>query len=261
LLPWLLFAAPPSWWAERNVTDPARETDDFAPANIGQLKYVAKQASLEFADYLPGGAGEPVTSLTNSWATPSAATDDFAILNLGQLKAVGKLFYDRLAEVGYDDAPLAPGQRYPWTETVSDDDDFAAANLGQLKYVFSFDLRRDSDGDGVSDLLERARGTDPFVDERVANADDIDSDGLPNAWEDSHGLNSHDPGDATSDPDNDGLSNLEEFSRLTNPFSSDSDNDGLPDLTDPDGISRTPSNRIAFLSSLRMKKTESKSPI
>lgn len=60
-------------------------------------------------------------------------------------------------------------------------------------------------------------------------ADDDDGDGMPNAWEELHGLNPTNPGDATGDEDVDGLSNLEEFRRGTNPHNPDTDGDGALD--------------------------------
>ena len=46
---------------------------------------------------------------------------------------------------------------------------------------------------------------------------DTDGDGIPDWWEDLHGLNRLDPTDALLDNDGDGLSNLEEFRRGTDP--------------------------------------------
>jgi hypothetical protein len=40
---------------------------------------------------------------------------------------------------------------------------------------------------------------------------DSDADGIPDFWEDLHGLNKYDPFDAALDGDGDGLSNLEQF--------------------------------------------------
>ena len=79
---------------------------------------------------------------------------------------------------------------------------------------------------------------------------DNDGDGMEDWWEEYHGLDFTDPADGSLDPDGDGLSNLEEFLKGTNPKSSDSDGDGMPDdweiaygvspdipdaLEDPDG--------------------------
>ena len=46
---------------------------------------------------------------------------------------------------------------------------------------------------------------------------DTDGDGMPDAWEIAHGLNPHDPSDASRDDDGDGFSNLQEFLAGTDP--------------------------------------------
>ena len=58
---------------------------------------------------------------------------------------------------------------------------------------------------------------------------DSDADGLPDLWEHIHGLDHRNAVDAHADPDQDGLSNRQEFQLDTLPGTADSDNDGLPD--------------------------------
>jgi hypothetical protein len=61
---------------------------------------------------------------------------------------------------------------------------------------------------------------------------DADRDGLPDKWEESHGLDPNDPyGDngAEGDPDRDGLSNMEEYEQGTHPLDSDTDRGGEND--------------------------------
>lgn len=50
----------------------------------------------------------------------------------------------------------------------------------------------------------------------IANADS-DGDGLPDKWENDHGLNPQDPSDAETDLDQDGFTNIEEFLAKTDP--------------------------------------------
>jgi len=52
---------------------------------------------------------------------------------------------------------------------------------------------------------------------------DTDGDGIPDWWEDLHGLNRLDPTDAARDDDGDGLTNLEEFRLGTDPHVSNTD--------------------------------------
>jgi len=70
-------------------------------------------------------------------------------------------------------------------------------------------------------------------------ATDSDSDGLPDDWEISVGLDPYsavcDDG-ATGDPDGDGLNNYDEYMAGTDPFNADSDDDGVNDYHDLDPL-------------------------
>lgn len=179
----------PPWWAARSVVDSVKPAADYAIANQGQAKLLAKKAYDELQDRLPGGAGAALTALISSWTNPAGARD-FAALNVGQLKSLAQLFYDRLAQVGYHGPPLSAGQTYPWSTATSDDADFAAANLGQLKHLFSFDLG----------------GTNT----------DSDNDTLPDWWERWH-FGNLTAQDAAGDPDGDGRTNAQEYAAGTDP--------------------------------------------
>jgi len=77
-------------------------------------------------------------------------------------------------------------------------------------------VQRDTDGDWTPDAIDT----------------DDDNDGIPDVWEKSRGTN---PiiNDAYLDPDNDGLTNFEEYIKNTAPYRSDSDGDLLTDSLDP----------------------------
>lgn len=58
---------------------------------------------------------------------------------------------------------------------------------------------------------------------------DNDGDGIPRWWEKQHNTSDDDPADASSDPDLDELTNLQEFLNGTDPDKIDTDDDGMPD--------------------------------
>jgi hypothetical protein len=132
-IPLLAYAGAPSWWSEHSVLVSGANADDYALANQGQLKNIAKGAVAEMDAKLAGGAGAELHSLVDGWSTPGPQTNDFAPLNLGQLKNVAKPFYDRLMAAGLADS-------YPWLGSSSSPDDFAVANIGQVKSLFGFEI-------------------------------------------------------------------------------------------------------------------------
>lgn len=62
---------------------------------------------------------------------------------------------------------------------------------------------------------------------------DSDSDGLPDVWEATHGLDAGSAADAALDIDGDGWSALMEYQRHTDPWDIDTDADLLGDAAEP----------------------------
>jgi len=75
----------------------------------------------------------------------------------------------------------------------------------------------------AKDVLGEEREQNLNIDIGAYEADgDSDDDGMPNYWEQRHGLSIHDPLDATGNADGDGLSNVEEYLADTNPTNASS---------------------------------------
>ncbi|MBK5114039.1 MAG: hypothetical protein JJE41_10440 [Candidatus Heimdallarchaeota archaeon] len=92
----------------------------------------------------------------------------------------------------------------------------------EVKFSDSNPLDSDSDDDQLNDFAEYITyGTN-------VNSNDTDNDDLPDYWEVTSGT---DPLtiDTFSDPDNDNLTNWQEFQLGTNPLDDDTDGDGMPD--------------------------------
>ncbi|GAB5560518.1 MAG: hypothetical protein SynsKO_21650 [Synoicihabitans sp.] len=206
-------ASAPTWWTTRGVLEGGTQANDFAAVNLGQVKNIAKKAYDELEATASGGAGTALDNLIAAWQAAPAqgmTRNDYASVNQGQLKNLAKLFYDRLAELGYDGQPLGAGQTYPWTDVTTDDNSFAAANIGQVKFLFSFDttlIDLDTDGDGLTDSEEATHGTDP-------NNPDTDGDGLSDYDE----INTHGTLPTLADTDGDGTNDGEEITAGSDPL-------------------------------------------
>jgi hypothetical protein len=160
---------------------------------------------------LPAYAPPPLwwsENATRIVANPPVTPDNYGVANLGQLKAVAKPFYDRLREVGMNTNaslrangyPASWPHDYPWDPTlpinqptppgatVDKTANLAPINLGQLKMAFSFDLAKDTDGDG-----------------------------LPDWWETKYGLNPNNPSDANATAAGGGMTNGQHYGQGSNP--------------------------------------------
>lgn len=181
----------PTWWHTGNTTiiDGNSTANNYAPANLGQLKNVATKAKTYLDTQLSsvGGAGPVIDAMVSGFSNNT--TVNYQPINLGQLKAVARPFYDRLLKMGYDTRAnlIANGYNgswayyYPWDPATNVSVNYSPANLGQLKMVFSFDLSigfsgnvssgADADGDNIPAYMEAFSGTNP-------TAADTDGDGI-----------------------------------------------------------------------------------
>ena len=105
--------------------------------------------------------------------------------------------------------------------------------------------------------LSGGRNYEFTIELNTALSADSDGDGLPDAWEDEHGLDEDDNGEnpnnngvagnpdngASGDPDGDGLNNLGEFENGADPNDTDSDDDTLLDNDEVLGAGARPPTR------------------
>jgi hypothetical protein len=147
-----------------------------------------------------------------------------------------------------DDDGLNDGTEVNTEETDpldADSDDDGLNDGTEVNTEGTDPLDSDSDDDGLNDGTEvNTEGTDPLdpdsdddglndgVEVNTENTDPLDSDsdddGMPDGWEVNHNCNPLQD-DASSDPDNDDLSNLDEYTNGTEPDDDDTDSDGMQD--------------------------------
>ena len=153
--------------------------------------------------------------------------------------------------VAVDDEYSGPGESpfsVPMPGVLSNDfdvnHDALMAVLDTDTTVGTVDLR--SDGSFMYTPLSGFRGTVNFTYVVEANGDqsniatvtltihspDTDGDGMSDDYENAHSLDPDDPSDALLDPDQDGLTNLQESERDTNPHNWDTDGDDIRDGAD-----------------------------
>ena len=81
---------------------------------------------------------------------------------------------------------------------------------------------------GFDNVKVSGRLVNPIVDPGNPDFDDVDNDGMDDKWETTHELDLT-KNDSAEDPDDDGLTNIEEFQLRTFPKVADTDSDGLKD--------------------------------
>lgn len=200
----------PAWWSTPVGVLDGQPTDNWAVANVGQLKHVATQAKahLDAKLNLTNVDWDEAYSNVSPFPFPvGASIDNYAPLNIGQLKFVASGFYHviyqkasgynvlgRFVSMGVPASSISgSGPYYPWSSATGLGENWSPVTIGQLKAVFSFDLSdyagdppgADSDGNGLADAWELQYfgqlGADPQA--------DPDGDGLTNAQESFANLN------------------------------------------------------------------------
>lgn len=123
----------PAWWYSRAVIDSAAGvTNDFAAANQGQLKWIARQGYEEMTNSSNWKPTEPQEVALTDLVDGLANAHNHAVANIGQVKCVAQPFYNWLGAKSGD-------TNHPWTDAALTND-YAPVNIGQLKNTFSFEI-------------------------------------------------------------------------------------------------------------------------
>ena len=253
----------PGWWTAYGVVDGDAPPNDFAAVTQGQVKWLVHAAALSLAETEPeltwGDApplpcGADIVALLGSFSPSNNALP----VTRGQLKVAVRPFWEWREWYWWVNELSGLGCLDPWTFDYPED--FALVNVGQVKNAFSFELpppwmpfpdsdadgvpdgyekflygtdmcRWDTDGDGISDGEEIARGLNPRA--RDTDGDgyadgtdpdplavtpwtDADGDGFPDAWRDFwFGTNA--AVSASDDANTNGISNLASLLMGVNP--------------------------------------------
>jgi len=124
-----------------------------------------------------------------------------------------------------------------WSPDPADLGYLESTGAGSPGAAISYDYVAPADGTFVMVLNTTSEGNSfhhyGFVNELVAIPGDSDADGMPDIYEEANGLN---PllDDAAADLDNDGLTNIEEYTLGTKANNPDTDADGLKDGVETD---------------------------
>ena len=197
-----------SWWPKFGLAVPNATAVDDAALTKGQLKWAARCAAeaLEEAAWMAGGAGSEIWSMVSCF---SMTGNDDAV-NASEFFSVVDPIARRVWELSVDGMFYGLQQHCPSMAQSND-----LVSVRELKIAMTFD---------------------PFYDQFVGGTSC--GNGLRDWWERYYFSGGWNGGSVLvlpdDDPDCDGLTNLLEFERGSDPLDRDTDGDGLVDGIDPD---------------------------
>jgi hypothetical protein len=136
----------------------------------------------------------PKIQLLNTDVTFTCITNDLGKINQVTLNLNNPNGFQQDIEL----IQVGTSNKYRLTEQFS--------QIGQYSYTIY-----------VQDESRNTQTTKEFEFWITTNLKDIDNDGMSNNWEERYGLNPYNPADSSDDLDEDGKTNLEEFTLQTNP--------------------------------------------
>jgi hypothetical protein len=165
--------------------------------------------------------------MTWNWL-PTVVTGNDAVKEWG-FGGTGERFFLRLQ---HTDQPTA-------NPSGDDFDDDGVSNLDEVTQDTSPFTRLDTDGDGLWDDWELFHGLDP---EAISTG----GSGIPDGWLQANGLDPADPNVMNQDPDEDRLTNGDEYDAGTNPNVPDTDGDDWTDGNDLYPLVADPTTPTSF---------------
>lgn len=173
---------------------------------------------------IPVNAGRPELTVSPPFYADSSTDGDILTVSVGN--AAGETWLD-IANGGDGDML--------WTAATSDSwltipqESSSGTNSGRVVITYLANTSGSRTGT-VTVTSDGALGSPQTVHIYQSDIDlDKDDDGLPDSFELIYGFDSSNPDDAFGDADEDGLTNLEEYQRGTNPKNADTDEDGMTD--------------------------------
>jgi hypothetical protein len=188
-----------------NYYQPGPATDFFYALNAQYGGFPGTQQYYFAGNVMPGHFG-----LTNQEAGREATTERGGAVPTNYSPWVDKEFFPsfvktQTAEQAYTNVLANVGCNFP----VLDEHDtriIVEVRSGTVKYKGS-----KTGIPGLPDSQEDVGGWDNYPEVHRAADWDTDGDGIPDAWEKSHGLNPKDASDANKDLNGDGYTNLEKY--------------------------------------------------
>ncbi|MDP7323711.1 MAG: hypothetical protein QF632_03040 [Candidatus Woesearchaeota archaeon] len=236
---------PTGWITKTTVSDGVlvrllcSDTDtDASGCDSSSYKYDFEDAK---ADCTLQAYTQPVTVDKSGWFCWEVSDNaDNTVDGAGEITVSAASTNDRDGDGELDTQDNCPdvsnsGQEDTDSDNIGDDCDNCPRRYNPSQY--------DSDSDDVGDSCDSCEDTPSGASadssgcaptQQATEDNDRDDDGIPNSWELQHGLDPDDPSDAALDNDGDGLTNLEEYTKRTNPNNKDTDGDGFDDKEEID---------------------------